>query len=431
MRNDLILFILAMLLIAGPPAPAQQPVNVVTIDGVINPASSEFILKMIEKAEAESLHCLVLQLDTPGGLVTSMREITKGIMASAVPVVVYVAPSGAHAASAGTFITLSAHVAAMAPGTNIGAASVVSMGMVQDSVQTTMMRKATNDAVAFIKSIAEQRGRNAEWAEKAVTEAASITSSEALALNVIDYLAPSLDSLLIQMDGRRVMTVKDTLTLLTRRAKVHYLEMPLRYRILDKISDPNIAYLLFIIGFYGLLFELYNPGAVLPGIIGGICLILAFYAMNTLPVNYTGVLLIILAIILFVLEVKIPSYGALTIGGIVSLVLGSLMLYDTDMAFFRVSWQIIATVAVTTTLFFTFAIGLGIRAQSRRPVIGKEQIVQGSGEVLDEFRDGEGQILFDGEIWQARSSDALKKHDKVRILKMEGLTLVVRKELMG
>lgn len=431
MRHDLIWFILAMLLFAGPPAPAQHTVNVVTINGVINPASSEFILKMIETAEADSLHCLVFQLDTPGGLVTSMREITKGIMASEVPVVVYVAPSGAHAASAGTFITLSAHVAAMAPGTNIGAASVVSMGMVQDSVQTTMMRKATNDAVAFIKSIAEQRGRNAEWAEKAVTEAASITASEALALNVVDFLAPSLDSLLIQLDGHRVMTTKDTLTLLTRQAKVHYLEMPLRYRILDKISDPNIAYLLFIIGFYGLLFELYNPGAVLPGIIGGICLILAFYAMNTLPVNYTGVLLIVLAIILFVLEVKIPSYGALTIGGIISLVLGSLMLYDTDMAFIRVSWEIIATVVVTTTLFFTFAIGLGIRAQARRPTIGKEQIVEGSGEVLDEFQDGEGQILFEGEIWQAKSSDVLNKHDRVRILKMEGLTLVVRKESMG
>lgn len=431
MQRYCILLILAMLLMAGSPARTQQTVNVVTIDGVINPASSEFILKMIKTAEAESLHCLVFQLDTPGGLVTSMREITKGIMASEVPVVVYVAPSGAHAASAGTFITLSAHVAAMAPGTNIGAASVVSMGMVQDSVQSTMMRKATNDAVAFIKSIAEQRGRNAEWAEKAVTEAASITASEALALNVIDFLAPSLDSLLIQLDGHRVSTAKDTLTLLTRQANVHYLEMPLRYRILDKISDPNIAYLLFIIGFYGLLFELYNPGAVLPGIIGGICLILAFYAMNTLPVNYTGVLLIILAIILFVLEVKIPSYGALTIGGIISLVLGSLMLYDTNMAFIRVSWEIIATVVVTTTLFFTFAIGLGIRAQARRPVIGKEQIIEGSAEVLEAFQDGEGQVLFDGEIWQARSSDALKKHDKVRILKMEGLTLVVKKELMG
>ncbi len=409
---------------------AQEIVYVVDVDGVINPASSEYMLAMIEKAEKENAHCLVFQLDTPGGLVTSMREITQGILSAKVPIAVYIHPAGAHAASAGTFITMSAHVAAMTPGSNIGAASVVSMGVGKDSMETVVMRKATNDAIAFIKSVAEKRGRNAEWAEKAVTEAASVTANEALSLNIIDYVSPTLDSLLIQMDGHKADLDTAEVILATRSANRQYLEMPLRYRILDVISDPNIAYLLLIIGFYGIMFEMYNTGAIFPGIAGAICIILAFYAMNTLPVNYTGILLILVAIVMFVLEIKIVSHGALTIGGIVALALGSIMLYDSDLPYLRVSWPLVATVVITTTLFFSFVIGIGLRAQRLKPAIGQETLQDSEGFALGHFENGQGQIQYEGEIWQARSDQEIKENDPVKILQIDGLELIVVKKEM-
>lgn len=400
-----------------------------TIDGIINPASSEYIQKMIEEASAAEAQCLVIQLDTPGGLVESTRDITKSMLGAPLPVVVYVAPSGARAASAGTFITMAGHVAAMAPGTNIGAASVVSMMSQSDSMSSVMMRKATNDAVAMIKSIAEERGRNAEWAEIAVTEAASITASEALDLNVVDFIASSLDSLLILIDGKTVLIDEERITLETADANITFFEMPLRFKILDKISDPTIAYFLFIIGLYGIFFELYNPGAVFPGVIGAICLLMFFYAMNTLPVNYAGVLFIILAVILFLLEIKVTSYGVLTIGGAVAFVMGSVMLYDSDLPFMRVSWSIIATFTISTTLFFAFALGLGLRAQKRKPAIGREYLIEADAVVLDDFQDGCGQILFEGEIWQANTSDLdIQKDDIVKVIKIDGLNLTVKKK---
>ncbi|RMH75127.1 MAG: nodulation protein NfeD [Calditrichaeota bacterium] len=406
---------------------AQERVNLITIDGPINPAIKEFISNAIEQSEEEEALCLIIQLDTPGGLVETTQEITKAFFASRIPIVVYVAPPGAWAASAGTFITLAAHVAAMAPGTNIGAASVVSLGMGADSANATMLRKATNNAVASIKSIAEERGRNVEWAEKAVTEAASITASEALKLNVIDFVAPTLDSLLILMDGKVVKTTLGTDTLKTAQATIHTIDMPLRVKILDLLSNPNIAYILFIIGIWGLFFEFYNPGVILPGVIGGICLILAFYAMNTLPVNYAGILLILLSIIMFLLEIKIPSYGILTIGGFISFILGSIMLYDSDLPFMKLSWEIILTVAIFTALFFIFAVGMGLRAQRLKPAIGREHIVQDVGQALENFRNGTGQILYEGEIWQAVSDDKIRKDDRVKVIKVEGLTLTVKK----
>ncbi len=406
---------------------AQQRVDILTIDGVINPAASEYLQRTLEVAAEEGVHCVVIQLDTPGGLVDAMRDMTKEILGSGLPVVVYVAPAGARAASAGTFITLAGHVAAMAPGTNIGAASVVSMGMRGDSATATLMRKATNDAVAFIKSIAEQRGRNAEWAEKAVTEAASVPASEALRLGVIDLIAPSLDSLLAAIDGRMVKTTTGEVVLQTANAEKNFLEMPLRFKILDTISDPNIAYILFIIGLYGLFFELYNPGAIFPGVIGGICIILAFYAMNTLPVNYAGVLLILLSVVLFLLEIKIPSYGVLSIGGVIAFILGSVMLYDSDLPFMKVSWEIIGIVSVVTALFFLFAVGLGLRAQKRKPAIGREYLLDTLAEALDDFENGRGQVLHEGEIWNAVGPEGIRKGEQVRVIKVEGLRLTVER----
>ena len=406
---------------------AQNVVTVITVNGVINPASSEYIRGAIEKSEAEGVPSLVILLDTPGGLVSSMREITQDIMNSSIPVIVYVYPPGAHAGSAGVFITLAAHIAAMAPGTNIGAASVITLGMATDSSNATMMRKATNDAVAFIKSIAEERGRNVEWAEKAITEAAAVTAKEALQLNVIDYIAPNPDSLLSIIDGREVKTAAGTVTLQTKDCRIQYLERSLKNKILDVISNPTIAYVLFIIGLYGLFFELYNPGAIFPGVIGAICLILAFYALHTLPVNYAGILLIILAIILFLLEIKITSYGVLTIGGTVSFVLGSIMLYNSDTPFIKVSWEVIAAVTVCTVLFFGVAIGLGIKAQSRKPTIGREHIVDTEVVALEDFTEGQGQVMHEGEIWQAISDDDVHKGDRLIVKSIKGLTMVVEK----
>lgn len=408
----------------------QEKVTVIAVDGVINPVSSDFIRRAIEQSETDGSQCLVILLDTPGGLVTSMREITQSMMDAPVPVVVYVYPPGAHAGSAGVFVTLAAHIAAMAPGTNIGAASVVSLGFGGggDSTNTTMMRKATNDAVAFIKSIAEERGRNAEWAEKAVREAAAVSAREALKLNVIDLIAPNLDSLLTAIDGRVVKTAAGMDTLKTRDCEKLYLEMSLQDKILDVISNPTIAYILFILGLYGLFFELYNPGAIVPGVIGGICIILAFYAMHTLPVNYAGIMLILLAVILFLLEIKITSYGILTIGGVVSFVLGSIMLYGSDSPFLKVSWEVIAAVTAFTVLFFLIAIGLGLRAQSLKPAIGREHIVDSEAEALEDFVNGKGQVKLEGEIWQALSDDEIHKGDRLRVVSIKGLTMKVEKK---
>ena len=405
----------------------ENVVNIITLDGTINPVASEYIAKSIKQAETDGAHCLVILLDTPGGLVTSMRQITKDMMSATIPVIVYVAPSGARAGSAGVFITLAANIAAMAPGTNIGAASVVTMTMGADSASSTMMRKMTNDAVAYIRSLAEQRGRNVDWAEKAVTEAASVTATEALNLNVIDFIAPNLDSLLSMVEGKLVETSDDTMRLATRNATTKFIEMPLRYKILDVISDPTIAYILFIIGLYGLFFELYNPGAIFPGVIGGISMILAFYAMNTLPVNYAGVLLILLAIILFLLEIKIPSYGVLTIGGVISFLVGSIMLYDPQTPFVQVSWEVIAVVTIATVVFFVFAVGMGIRAQAKKKVGGREEIMEATAKALEDFQEGSGQVLFDGEIWQASSTDPVQKGEMVKVTHLEGLKMTVKK----
>jgi membrane-bound serine protease (ClpP class) len=322
-----------------------------------------------------------------------------------------VAPSGSRAGSAGVFITMAAHIAAMAPGTNIGSAHPVNFGGGADSSQT-MMDKIVNDAVAGIKSVAEKRGRNAEWAEKAVRESVNITETEALEKKVIEYVVPSVDSLLSAVDGREVEVLSGKKTLKTRSARIEKFSMSWRQQVLDILSDPNIAYILMLIGIYGLFFELYKPGSVLPGVIGGICLILALYSFQTLPVNYAGVMLILFAIILFLLEIKIASYGILSIGGIISLVIGSLMLIETDIPFLQISWKVIVGAVITTTLFFLFAIGLGVKALRRKPTTGREGLVGEEGIALTDI-DPAGSVEVHGEIWTAAAGERIGKGQRI------------------
>ncbi|MCG2720490.1 MAG: nodulation protein NfeD, partial [Thermodesulfovibrionales bacterium] len=332
---------------------------VITVNGAINPVVSEYLNKTILKANEKKVEALVIELDTPGGLDTSMRTIVKDIIASEVPVIVFVSPSGSRAASAGAFITLAAHIAAMAPGTNIGAAHPVGVG---EKMDKTMSEKATNDAAAYIRSLAEKRGRNAQWAEDAVRKSISSTEKEALEQNVIDLVANNLNSLLSDIDGRNIETIMGEKILHTKDAAVQREEIGIRQKILGFISDPNVAYMLMLLGFYGLFFELTNPGSLFPGVLGGICLILAFYAFQTLPVNYAGLLLIILAIILFILEVKIISHGVLTIGGIIAMIIGSLMLFDSPAPFMKLSLAVILPAVAITTLFFTLTFRLAFKA---------------------------------------------------------------------
>jgi len=425
------LIALSTMLILVPPLRSEESpkdVTVVSIDGVINPVSAEFISKNIRQAREEGRKALIIELDTPGGLDTSMRTIVKEIVGSAVPVVTYVAPSGARAASAGVFITLASHIAAMAPGTNIGAAHPVNLG---GKLDKAMAEKVVNDAAAYIRSLAESRGRNAEWAEKAVRESISATESQALKAHVIDFVAKDLPSLLTEMDGRKVLTVFGEKVLRTANARIVKKEMGLRYRILNFISDPNIAYILMLLGFYGLFFELASPGSVFPGVAGGICLILAFYAFQTLPVNYAGLLLIILAITLFVLEIKIASHGVLTVGGVIAMTIGSLMLFESPGPFVRLSVYLIFPAVIATSLFFTVTIGLALKAHRRRPITGKEELIGMEGIAKTDFTKQVGSVSVHGEIWSAFSPEAITKDDKVIVEEVSGLTLKVRKSKGG
>ena len=333
--------LLAVALLALPVATAAVPAPVATIDieGVINPVTLRLVGIAIDRAQAERAQALVIQLDTPGGLERSMRAIVQRMMNADVPVIVFVAPTGGRAASAGVFITMAAHVAAMAPATNIGAASPVALGGGADK---TMMKKIENDAAAFIRTVALERGRNADWAEKAVRQAVAITEREALKLKVVDLVADSIPDLLDKIDGRTVKLSKRTTTLATKGAPVRPIEIGFRDRFLNVITDPNVAYVLMMLGMLGLFFELSNPGVILPGVIGGISLILAFFAFQSLPINYAGLLLILFGIVLLVAEIKIVSHGVLAIGGIISMALGSLMLFDSPEVGFRVSWWVIA-----------------------------------------------------------------------------------------
>jgi membrane-bound serine protease (ClpP class) len=414
-----VLFIAAWELSASP-----KHVNLVTIDGPIGPVSARIISDAIKSSVEDSSEALVIELNTPGGLDESMRIITRRILNSEVPVVVYVSPAGSRAASAGVFITMSAHVAAMTPGTNIGAAHPVSMGGQMDS---TMVEKVENDAAAYIRSIAQKTGRNEKWAEESVRKSVSITENEALKLNVIDLVVTDLRALLDSCDGRTVSLSSGEKTLSTKDVDVRRVEISVRDRILEVIANPTIAYILLTLGMWGLFFELSNPGAIFPGIVGGICLILAFFGLQTLPINYAGLLLMVLALIFFILEVKVVSYGALTIGGIASMILGSLLLFDSPLPYMRASLVVIVMIAAATALFFLIALGFAVRAHKRKVTTGDKGIMGETGVARTDL-DPEGDVFVQGEIWKAEADQPVDKGEKVVVVGVEGLTLKVTKK---
>lgn len=414
-------FLTALFLLGATGLGTANTVEVLKIEGAITPVTAKYIDEAIRLAEDNQAECLVIQMDTPGGLMEATWKIDKSILASQVPVVVYISPSGGRAASAGVYISYACHLIAMAPSTHLGSAHPVAMGG-QDSSKT-MMEKITNDAVAHIKGLAEKRGRNSQWAEQAVRESVSITETEAIEKKVAEIIAKDLGDLLDRLDGRTVKLDSGVeRTLHTKDAQVRHSAMDWRYRILDKISDPNIAYILMMLGIYGLFFELSNPGAILPGVIGGIFLILAFFALQVLSVNASGVLLILLAILFFIVEVKVNSHGLLAIGGIVAMFLGSLMLFKSPEM--RVSLSIIVTVVLCSALFFIFALALAARAHRRKITTGEEGLVGEMGTVVDAIR-GEGKISVHGEIWTARSGKPVKKGEKVIVRSVDGLVLEV------
>ena len=407
---------------------SAKPVIVIDVVDAISPGSTSFVKHGIEEARKQDAQLLVIRLDTPGGLVSSTREIVKAIFGSEVPIAVFVAPGGARAASAGTFITMSAHIAAMAPGTNIGAASPVSGGGKQ--IEGDMRKKAMNDVAAFARSIATRTGRNAEWAESAVREAVSVDEAEALRLKVIDLVAADVSALLLAVDGRKVKIVADQERVLhTRGARQIVLSQTWRDQVLSLLSDPNIAYILMLLGMYGLFFELSNPGNILPGVVGAISLLLALYAMKVLPINYVGLLLIGLAIIMFLLEIKVVSYGGLTIGGIVAMTLGSVMLIDSPEPVLQISLKVILPSVAGTAMFFFWLVGLGFRAQQTQPVSGIEGMMGETGIVRATGENGGPMKVFvHGEIWLADSDEPLDPGQKIRVVSMKGLRLRVAKE---
>lgn len=404
----------------------SQTVVSININRSINPASAEYIHKSIEKAEQQKAECLLIHLNTPGGLLNSTRDIVSDFFNSTVPIVVYVYPAGAHAGSAGVFITLAANVAVMAPGTNIGAAHPVSMQGSPDSIMNT---KGTNDAAAFIKTIAEKRHRNVTWAEQAVRYSVSITEEEAIQDSVIDYIANDDREVLTQIDGKK-MDVKGGVKILkTKNASINSNEMGFFQKVLDRISDPNISYMLMMFGFFGILFELFNPGLIFPGIAGVIFLVLGFYAMSSMPVNYAGLSLIIFGIILFLLEIKIVSHGLLTIGGIVSLLLGSMFLFRETSSHYlvSVSWSVILAMTGVTTLFFLFIVGMGLKAQKLKPVTGAHSMVGKTGEAMS-IINLEGMVKVNGEMWKAESlSGMIEAGESIVVKEIRNLTLFVER----
>ncbi|MFQ5899636.1 MAG: nodulation protein NfeD [Candidatus Methylomirabilia bacterium] len=420
-------FVLTLTLIVFGPAPAWSAshVSLVEIEGVINPVTLRIISTAVDRATAEGAQLLIIQLDTPGGLERSMRSIAQKLLRAKVPVAVYVAPTGARAASAGVFITMAAHIAAMAPATNIGAAHPVAIG--GGKMDKTTAKKIENDAAAFARSIAAKWGRNADWAEKAVRESVSVTEKEAAKLKVIDLLAEDVSDLLAKLDGRTVKTEAGAVTLKTRGARVEMVSIGWRDRFLNVITDPNIAYILMMLGMLGLFFELSNPGVILPGVIGGISLILAFFAFQSLPINYAGVLLILFGIVLLLAEIKVVSHGVLTIGGAIAMILGSMMLFDVPQIGLTVSWWVIVPTVAATTGIFALAIGAGVQALYRKPTTGGAGMVGQVG-VARSALTPRGDVLVQGELWRAvAEGEPVAEGDQIAVVGVDGLTLRVKK----
>jgi membrane-bound serine protease (ClpP class) len=401
---------------------AAPGVTVVHLDGMINPVAAKLLEREIAAAAEQDAACLVVVLDTPGGLMDSMRDMVKGILASPTPIAMFVAPSGARATSAGVFLVTAAHVAAMAPGTTIGAAHPVQL--MGGKMDKHMAQKLENDTVSYLRSLAIQRSRNAEWAEEAVRDSRSITSGEALELGVVDLVVEDLPSLLSAMDGRVVEVAGEEVALTTRGKVVREVEKGLRERLLDLLSNPNVAYLLLILGFYGIYFELQSPGIGLPGIVGALCLILAFYSMQVLPVNWAGVLLLSLGMLLVFLETRVAGHGLLAVGGIVSMLIGSLMLFDSGAPILRVSYLVITGVLVATVLFFLVALTLVVKAQRRRPATGREGMVGLDGVARTPLNPA-GKVFVHGEYWDALAEDPIEEGEQVRVVGVERLQLTV------
>jgi len=398
---------------------APNEIYVINFSDAISPGTAAFLKNGIKKASENNVACIIIVFDTPGGLAESMRDIVMAIFASKVPVVIYVAPSGARAASAGVMITMAADIAAMAPGTNIGAAHPVGAG--GKEIEKTMSDKVTNDMVAHAKSIAGKRGRNAKWVERAIRQSESVTEVEALKENIINLIAKDLDDLIKQINGRKV---EDKGVLKLDHAKITVLKETLRTKILKTISDPNVAYILLMLGLAGLYFELSHPGAVLPGVIGGISIILAFFALQTIPVNYAGILLIILALVFFIMEMKILSYGLLSIAGIISLLLGSLMLFDSSEPELQLSLGVLIPTLVLVSGFFVGVAGLVFKSHIAKPRTGAAGLVGEIGVVKQKIMP-EGKVFVHGELWNAKSKDPIQEGTRVRVVDVVNLVLEV------
>ena len=432
--SRILLILIGLLLAVSIVAHAQTEsprIDVLTVKGTINPVLTDYIERGIEQAEETGASAVIIQMDTPGGLDTAMRDIIQSIINARVPVVVYVSPAGARAASAGTYITLAAHVAVMAPNTAIGAATPVALGGDGEAQMSEEMKnKVINDAIAYIRDLASRQGRNAEWAERAVRDGSSATSQEALTLNVVDMVASDLDTLVAQLNGRTVTLIDGReLTLNTEGAVINYADMSLREDFLYTIADPNIAYLLLSLAMLGIMVEIFNPGLIFPGVVGAISLLLAFFSLGVLPVNWAGVLLIALAFGLFVGEVLTTTFGLFTAGGVVSLVIGSLILFKSASPLFRVDPWLIAAVTISLTAVFAFVINRAIRAHRKQAATGREELI-GKRAVVKEALDPEGTVFYKGELWAAISEKGrIEADEEVIITAMDGLILnVVRKE---
>lgn len=444
------LFIGAGILMFGVSQLVANEVRVLTIEGAIGPATSHHITKALEKAAEDNVELVVIRLDTPGGLVDSLRVIVQDILSSSVPVCTYVAPNGARAASAGTYLSYASHISAMCPVSNIGSSTPVSMGSTPNNVPgvpgtpdspnesdetddtqengaNAMDRKILEDSVAYIKSLAELRGRNVEWAEKTVREAANLTASEALELNVTDYIAQDVQDLLKQIHGSTIENVNgNTVVMDTEDAMVVEIETDWVYEFLKIITNPNVAYLLLIVGINAIIIELYNPGLGGAGILGIICLVLGAYALHLLPLNYAGLALLVVGVILFIAEAITPSYGIFGLGGIVSFIAGSLLLYDTDIPAFQISFAVVGAISTVTALLLIFVIRTALKQRRKGPVSGLDGLIGKEARVLADFTD-EGRVFAEGETWNAIADVPLARNDKVVVRDIDGLTLKVER----